>query len=243
MTEYIVLGFIQGIFEWLPVSSEGVLTIASHLLGLEVNPVDLALFLHLGTSLSILFYFRKDWLDILKDRKLIRFLIITTGISLILGFPLYKIIHGVAASSMIFFLTGFALLITAFFHREKPDSKLKSDETAILTGILQALAVIPGVSRSGATMFSLAWGEERSSEDILRISYLASLPVVLASSAYLLIFSSEQIMAWPALIVSAVVGFFSLKILLKLAQKIDFFWLVIGFSLLSFVGGVLMIWK
>ena len=77
MWSYILLGIIQGTFEWLPISSEGVTALTTHFLIKTFNPVDLALFLHLGTFFAVLIYFRKDWKEILtfKNPKLFRFLI------------------------------------------------------------------------------------------------------------------------------------------------------------------------
>ena len=69
---YILLGAIQGIFEWIPVSSEGIVALASNFLKLNINPIDIGLFLHLGTLLSAIIYFRKDWIKIItfKDKNL-----------------------------------------------------------------------------------------------------------------------------------------------------------------------------
>jgi len=75
ITNYFILGLLQGVFEWIPISSEGVVALAAKYLGAAQNPVDLALFLHAGTLLAALIYYRRDWMRILtlKDRPLIRF--------------------------------------------------------------------------------------------------------------------------------------------------------------------------
>ena len=71
MLEYIILGIIQGFFEWLPISSEGAVAIASQFLIKGFHPLEIALFAHLGTFFAVLIYFRKEWLDVLtfKNKK------------------------------------------------------------------------------------------------------------------------------------------------------------------------------
>jgi undecaprenyl-diphosphatase len=80
MWEYVLLGFLQGVFEWIPISSEGVVALFSSFLVKDFNSVDLALFLHLGTVLAVLVYFWRDWIDLItfKDKELLRFFIIVS---------------------------------------------------------------------------------------------------------------------------------------------------------------------
>ncbi len=183
---YALLGTIQGVLEWLPISSEGMVALASNWL-VSGNPVDIALFLHLGTMLAVLIYFRKDWIEIalLRDKKLLRFLIIATFASLAIGFPVYKLIRNVAVGNVLLLITGVGLLITAFFHSKKISWNLKQGKLASLAGLLQGLAIIPGFSRSGSTIFGLSLGDKKPIE-ILRLSYLMSVPVVLLTNLYLL---------------------------------------------------------
>jgi undecaprenyl-diphosphatase len=237
---YLILGAIQGIFEWLPISSEGVLSLASSFLINGVNPIDVALFLHLGTLLAVLIYFRKDWINLLllKDIKTLKFLIIVTVISLIIGYPLYNAIQGVVIGNSILFLVGFGLLGTAFVNKKKKVLKVKERKLALISGILQGLSVIPGLSRSGSTIFGLSLGKEDPSE-ILKLSYMMSVPVVAASSLYLFL-KDPQLFSdgWLALVSAFIVGLLSLHILIKISSKIDFFKFAIFFSVLCFAGGI-----
>lgn len=238
MLKYLVLGTIQGIFEWVPLSSEGLVALASQALKWEGNPVDLALFLHLGTLLAVLIYFYKDWQEIitLKNKPLIRFLTIATIISLAIGYPLYKTIRNVAIGNGLLSIMGFGLLATAFFHKNKKTFQINEDKLAIISGFLQGLAVIPGLSRSGATIFGLSLTKDSPAE-ILKLSYLMSAPVVLASSVFLFLNNSILIInAWPALLTSFVIGILSLHFLLKLSRKINFFWFALVFSLFCFLA-------
>jgi undecaprenyl-diphosphatase len=238
MSIYIILGIVQGIFEWIPISSEGVVALLSGFLIEDFNPVDLALFLHLGTLLAVLIYFREDWKDILmfKDLKLLKFLLIATLISLAIGYPFYKMIRNVMIGNVLLLIMGFGLLITAYFNKTRKTFKIGPVNLAIIAGFLQGLSVIPGLSRSGSTIFGLSLGKDNPSE-VLKISYLMSAPVVLASTVYLFLEKPVLVLeAWPALIFSFLAGILSLKLLLKIAQKIDFFKFALSFSLLCFIG-------
>jgi undecaprenyl-diphosphatase len=236
---YIILGTLQGIFEWIPISSEGVVAVAAQYLKTEANPVDLALFLHAGTLLAAIGYYWRDWLKVitLKDWALIRFLFITAIISLPLGFIVYGFIDRAAMGAGLLAVTGFGLLFTAYFQSRKITFKWSRTKLALVSGILQGLAVIPGFSRSGATIFGLSLGNLEPKE-ILHLSYLMSVPAVAASTAYMLVFKGETspTQAWPALAASFVVGLLFLDILTKFASKTNFAKFALAFAVLCFAG-------
>ena len=241
MFEYIILGVLQGIFEWLPISSEGVVVLAGQFFRADFNLVDIALFLHLGTFFAVLIYFRRDWVKILtfKDKKMLKFLSITTIVALAVSYPIYGAIRNIAVGSSLLILVGFGLLFTAYFSRKKKKLNISENNLAIISGVLQGLAVIPGLSRSGATIFGLSLKKDNSLE-ILKTSYLMSGPVVLASSFYLLLNDSSLVLVmWPALIASFIVGLLTLSILLKFSKKIDFFNFLLFFSGLCFTGAII----
>ena len=238
MLDYIVLGVVQGIFEWLPISSQGITAITTSLLIKEVNPIDVALFLHVGTFFSVLIYFRKEWVKVffLKDIIFLRFLFIATLFSGIVGFLFYFLIESVVVGSSLLFITGIGLFITAFFHKFKKHKKIKGDKLAVISGLLQGLSVVPGLSRSGSTIFGLSLGITETKE-ILKISYMMSAPVTIGMAIFM--FIKEPILiqeSWPALISSFFAGILSLDILLKIAEKIDFFKFAILFAVLCFIG-------
>ena len=238
---YLFLGAIQGIFEWFPISSEGIVALSSQFLLKDVNPIDIALFLHLGTAFAVLIYFREDWKEVflLKNYKLIRFLTISTLISLAVGYPFYKLIEGMIIGNSLLLIMGFGLLFTAYFQKTNKTFKIGFDKLAVICGFLQGLAVIPGLSRSGSTIFGLSLGKSSPSE-MLKVSYMMSLPVILASSFYLFLSNPLFIIeGWPSLISSFLVGIVSLRFLMNLAKKIDFFKFALIFSLLCFLGALL----
>ncbi len=241
MLEYFILGVIQGIFEWLPVSSEGVASLFSHFFIKDLNAVDLALFLHLGTLMAAIIYFRRDWWAMInfREKKLMNFLIITTIISLVIGYPLYHLVRTAIWGQGILLITGLGLLLTAYLHKKNIKWKVKEKYLSLILGILQGLAVIPGVSRSGITIFGLSLGKTEPKK-ILKISYLMSVPIVLASSFYLFLKQPLIIFkAWPALLVSFLIGFLCLHFLITWAKKINFVKFLLVFSSICFLGFII----
>jgi len=233
MIEFIILGIIQGIFEWIPISSEGIVALVS-------NDINIALFLHLGTLLAVLIYFYKDWIKVLtlKDNRFLKFLIIATIFSGIIGYLLYSVVNIFIGSSLLL-ITGIGLLFTAFFHKKKRKFNISDNWLAVIVGSIQGLAVIPGLSRSASTIFGLSLKKENP-EEILKYSYMMSAPMILGGSIYL--YLKEPVLtlnAWPGLVTSFIVGLISLKIILRLSSKIDFFKFAIGFALLCFLGFII----
>lgn len=238
MLEYAILGIIQGIFEWLPISSQGITAITSQFLIKGFQPLEIALFSHLGTFFAVLIYFRKEWLNVLafKDRALFRFLLIAVMVSGIVGFLLYGMIKDMAVGSGLLVITGFGLLFTAYCHKTKKTFGMSSDKLAVFSGVLQGLAVIPGLSRSGSTIFALSLGKLNPGE-VLKISYMMSAPAVLGMAVFLF-FQNPVLLSegWPVLLFSFLTGFLTLSFLLKFAARIDFFKFALIFALLCFAG-------
>ncbi len=241
MLEYIFLGILQGIFEWIPVSSEGVVALGSHFLLEGVNPVDVALSLHLGTLFAVMIYFWRDWREVkmLRNTRFLKFLTIATVFSLVVGFPLYNLVTGMVLGGFLLVIMGCGLLATSYFHKTKKTLGLGLNRLGVVAGILQGLAVIPGLSRSGSTIFGLSMGKLKPSY-ILKYSYMMSAPVVAVSSVYLLIKNPNIVMVWPALVSSFIVGVLSLHLLMKVSSRISFFKFTLVFGLLCFVGALLV---
>lgn len=235
-----LLGALQGIFEWLPISSEGIVALTGSLLGMKIKVINLALFLHMGTLFAVVVYFWRDWLEVLtlKDRKMLRFLVLATLVSLVVGFPLYNLVSRVILGAGLLLVMGIGLLLTSYLQRKDMGIKIGGDKVALVTGFLQGLSVIPGLSRSGSTIFGLSLGKE-GPEGVLKKSYMMSVPVVLASSIYLVVKEPFLISGWPALVVSFVVGLISLKILMGISKKIKFQNFTLVFGLICLIGGII----
>ena len=176
----LVLGVVQGLTEFLPVSSSGHLVIfKSFFPSFPATSGLFEIFLHAGTLLSILYYFRKT---LLQDTGYLRPIIIGTIPAVVVGFLLRDHVD-VLFSSLT--LVGFALLFTGLVNIRTSKSEEKSgkldDKSALFIGIFQAIAIIPGVSRSGSTIFAgVSRGVAR--KESAKFSFLLSIPAVLGAN-------------------------------------------------------------
>jgi len=182
MTQYIILGIIQGLTEFFPVSSSAHLVIAQRLFGMQENQLAVSIILHLGTIAALLVFFWRDIIETMFKPKLILFIILVTAITAIIGISGKDFFEGLfsevvpAAAALI--VTGVILILTAGFATAKRDNVNLKD--GFILGIAQGLAVIPGISRSGITISTLLF---RGINPIaaFRVSFLASIPAVLGA--------------------------------------------------------------
>lgn len=183
MFKYILLGIIQGITEFLPISSSAHLVIMQKLLGIGGNELALSLILHLGTAVSLVIFFFKDILKLLRNLKLLSLIIIVTIITGIIGVSGKDFFEGLftstslVATALVF--TGIILILTKKFMDAKRDNLNLKD--AFILGIAQGLAIIPGISRSGITISTLLF-RRINRESSFRISFLASIPAVFGAT-------------------------------------------------------------
>ncbi|MBF0345309.1 MAG: undecaprenyl-diphosphate phosphatase [Nitrospirae bacterium] len=180
----IVLGAVQGITEFFPISSTAHLVLIPWIFGwhgvTESMSFDIAL--HAGTLIALLIYFFKDWLDILLSKhKLLIYLIVATIPAAIAGKLLDKFVEETLRSPLVI---AASLVVVGVFmtYVERVGAKQKSVQDmdmydSILVGISQAIAIIPGVSRSGITI-STAMMLNQKREEAARFSFLMSAPVV-----------------------------------------------------------------
>ncbi len=178
---YVFLGAVQGITEFLPVSSSGHLAVLSRLFKAKPD-VFFFLTLHLGTVFSLLVFFYRDITASLRDRKVLLNIVIVTFVTGGLGFLSKDIIETFFASSQ---KIGAAFLLNAFilfFARQKkqrPMADLRWQD-ALFLGLAQTLAIIPGISRSGTTITALLrLGVKK--EDAFKFSFLAAIPIIIAA--------------------------------------------------------------
>ena len=259
MADAAVLGLLQGLFEWLPVSSEGVVAGVYTLIfdaSLD-EAVSFALWLHLGTVPSVLVALRHDFMDIAREvaawprapSSTVRFLLVATLLSGVVGLPLLltlseiSSVGGTAATGLIgclMFITGYLQL-----RRREADNHVRGNLTlndALLVGIAQGLAVIPGLSRSGMTVAVLIL-RQVDRKRALALSFLLSIPASLAASLYVgidsgLVFDAEAILAAG---VAFVVGLVTIKGLLAAAARVNFGWFVVSVGAVM-IGGSLVVW-
>lgn len=257
MIESIISGIIQGIAEWLPISSEGILVFLQfNVFKTGLNLSDLigyALFLHLGTFLAALIYFRKEVWSLFKSflnykkaerKKVLNFYIISTIVTGVIGLIVLKILKYFDSfnAKWIMLVIGLALLVTAFLQFRNKDKKYYKEEDdliladGVILGILQGFSIIPGLSRSGLTVSGFLF-KKFSDTTALKLSFIMSLPVVLAGNIVLnidkFVLSLNNL---AGLVFSFLFGILTIHFLLKLSQKINFAWFVLIFALLVFAS-------
>jgi undecaprenyl-diphosphatase len=256
----IIVALIQGLAEWLPISSEGMLTfyIINFTPLLQIEILSLVVWLHLGTSLAVIVRYPRIILDLisLKDRVLLKRLVIATIGTAVTAIPLYIILKdsiSLLQGMMLNFLVGGLLLVTAVVlylpTRQTTDDSQEietrdvSDKEALVTGLVQGSAVLPGISRSGVTVSSLLM-QRVDKETALRFSFLMSIPAVLGILALEFI-TGEAALPSVTLVdmilieaIVFIVGLASIEFLLQLARKVSFWKLCLVLALIAILFGI-----
>ncbi|MBI4118359.1 MAG: undecaprenyl-diphosphate phosphatase [Parcubacteria group bacterium] len=259
MFESIILGITQGVFEWLPISSEGAIVFLEanffHQLGELSNIIQYALLLHLGTALAAIIYLWNDIVRLFKSifahdpnnphtKGELRFLALATLISGILGLAL---LQGIIyfenivpiASQGITVAVGVLLLATGYIQikarktrKERKDSAALTWRDDVLVGIAQGLAVLPGLSRSALTVSTLML-RGYDDKEAFRLSFLLSIPIVLLGNIFLNIKDfTLTTNSLVAIFFSFVFGLLTIHILLKLAERYPFGPIAVFFGVL-----------
>ena len=229
-----VLGVIQGLSEFLPISSTGHLIIGERLMGLEGTGLLLEILLHVGTLVAVLIVFWRDIFEILrhpiKDKRLILLIVATipaVAVTLLLDDKLDEIFN-------ISWFLGFSFLVTAAFlligeaiaSRKRKVTETIGYKHATAMGIMQAIAILPGVSRSGSTITGgISTGLTR--ESAARFSFLMSAVAIVGS----LVFKLKDLLkaggtvfetGWAAPLVGVaaalVTGYLAIRFMLKLLR-------------------------
>ncbi len=186
----IILGILQGLTEFLPVSSSGHLVLAQAILNVKQSGVSFEVLVHLGSLLAVLVYFRRRiillikslWTrEMIRERKTILFLAVGT-VPAVLAALLFKDFFEEAFSrpvmtSIMLLVTGLILLSTGLFRKMGKSVSLSS---ALIMGVGQALAILPGISRSGTTISAgMLAGVEPS--EAAEFSFLLAIPAILGA--------------------------------------------------------------
>lgn len=193
----VILGIVEGITEFLPISSTGHLILASSLLGLDGASFEktFEIAIQLGAILSVVVLYWRSLLDVELLKKLI-VAFIPTGV---IGFTLYPLVKSVLLGSEIIVLWsllvgGIVLVLFERLHSAGPSAAGVSSITyrqALTIGVFQSVAIIPGVSRSAATIIGGLWlGLSRTT--VVEFSFLLAVPTMAAATGYDLLKSASQ---------------------------------------------------
>ncbi len=268
MIEYIIIAILQGLFEWLPISSSGqVMIVSVNFFGIPPEQAfSLSIWMHLGTALAVLIKLRKDYIQIIKsilpkkfevdgnDIKKRNWLIYATIGTAITAIPLYflfKLGFDAIQGDMLTLVISGLLIITGIMlltFRSKFGIKTidtVSDRDIIrdssISGLIQGIAILPGISRSGFTVSTILL-EKYDQDQSLKLSFLMSVPVALASIGMDIIFGEGSVFGIIDIftiliitVVSFIVGYLSMELLLKIARKINFSYFCILYGVISFI--------
>ena len=184
--EILILSAIQGISEFLPISSSAHLIIVSSLYDLKASSLLIDISLHLGSLLAIIFFFRKDLFDIRNNQKLLRLIIIGSIPLIIFGYILHstELIHLLRNIKVIAWTTLIFGIFLYFSDQKKIYKNISSNlniKSIVFIGMFQILALIPGVSRAGITI-TAARLLSFNRVDSGKISFLLSIPALAGAS-------------------------------------------------------------
>lgn len=260
----VLVGALQGVIEWLPISSEGGVSVVMTLAGLApARAVRLALFLHAGTGLAALTYYRDEvWrmtVDVLGRPGELNwdhetsFVVTATVVSILVASLAYLTLLEAATAlsgGAFIALIGALLVLTGLVQRAAGSTLVAtpaavSTTDSVLAGVGQGLAVLPGVSRSGMTVSVLLF-RGHSGEDSFRLSFLLSIPAAFGAGLLAVVDTGgvplESVTAGlVALSSAAVVGFLSIDALMRVVRRLPFWGVCVGIGSLAIVGGLVLV--
>lgn len=267
----IVLGIVQGLGEFLPISSTAHLVLVPYFFGWEDPGLAFDVALHAGTLVAVVMFFWKDWLNIFRSAlqdvidniqlpvldkisvigipssegryssSLLWLLLIATIPGALAGYFLQDYAEGVLRHPLVIAFAlafvGYLLYVVDKYFTHRKDIKEMKVRDAVIIGVCQAIAIIPGVSRSGATITAgLMRGLDR--EGAARFSFLLSTPIIFGASVAKfpeLWRTGLDATIIVGILVSAISGYFAIKLLLRFVKRASyaiFFWYRLALALL-----------
>ena len=184
--EIVILSAVQGISEFLPISSSAHLILVSKVYDFKTSSLLIDISLHLGSLFAIVFYFRKDLFDLQNNQKLLGLIIFGSLPLIIFGYILYstELIHLIRNIKVIAYSTLFFGIILYFADQTKFEKNISENlniKSILFIGLFQILALIPGVSRAGITITAARF-LKFNRVDSSKISFLLSIPALMGAS-------------------------------------------------------------
>jgi undecaprenyl-diphosphatase len=247
----IIFGIVQGVTEFLPISSTAHLILLPWFFGWPDPGLSFDVALHLGTLVALVIYFWKDWLALLAKPRMIAFIIAATIPGAVAGVLLESQVENALRSpkliALMLSLMALLLVVAELKGRRKKDLDQISWSDALTVGCAQAFALVPGVSRSGSTITAgLFTGMKR--ETAARFSFYLSAPIIAGAVAKKMLDIFEagipagQVSAFVVgIVVSGIVGYLSIAFLLRYLQTHNTF-LFIYYRIALAIGVFLAFW-
>ena len=242
--EILILSAVQGISEFLPISSSSHLILVSNFFDLKTSSLLIDISLHLGSLFAIIFYFRKDLFDLRRNQKLLILIIIGSIPLVIFGYILHttELIYLLRNIKIIAWTTLLFGIILFFADQKKIDQNLSTNlnvKSIIFIGMMQILALIPGVSRAGITITAARF-LKFNRVDASKISFLLSIPALAGASFLGLKDVFNQSIDINFLIIFTVIlsflfSYFTVKFFLIYINKFSLNFFVIYRILVSFI--------
>ncbi len=259
----LLAGIVQGVVEWLPVSSQG--NLALFLTAIGASPeaaLQLALFLQIGTTVSAASYYREEILTAVQrlpgwrpqkafadGNQLTSFILVACGGTGLVGIPLYVVavdLAGQVTGGIFIAAIGVLLILTGILQvtSQSIGVETREDPTfrdACIVGVAQGVAILPGISRSGVTTSALLF-RSYEPEAAFRLSFLLSIPASVGAAVLTIIGAGglpgiSPRAALLALTTSALVGYVTIGLVMRIVERIPFWAVCIGLGGLAIGGG------
>tara|TARA_B100000900_G_scaffold161865_1_gene137408 strand:+ start:26 stop:793 length:768 start_codon:yes stop_codon:yes gene_type:complete len=242
--EILILSAVQGISEFLPISSSAHLILVSNLYDLKSSSLLIDISLHLGSLLAIIFFFRKDLFDLRNNKKILSLIIVGSIPLIIFGYILHstELIYLLRNIKIIAWTTLIFGIILFFADQKKINQNIHTNlniKSIIFIGIFQILALVPGVSRAGITMTAARF-LKFNRVDSSKISFLLSIPALAGASFLGLKDAFNQSIEINYLIIVAVIlsflfSYITVKFFLNYINKFSLNIFIIYRIIISFV--------
>tara|TARA_B100001989_G_scaffold152639_1_gene108952 strand:+ start:1363 stop:2121 length:759 start_codon:yes stop_codon:yes gene_type:complete len=231
MIEILILSLVQGITEFLPISSSSHLILFSKFIDFRNQGLSIDVSLHIGSFIAVLTYFYKDIFNFIENRDLFLKIIISSIPVILVGFILVQTnfideLRNIKIIAWMTVIFGILLYISDKFKLEKEIKTSFNLKVAIIIGCFQAISLIPGVSRSGITITAARLLNFKRF-DSAKISFLLSIPTLAAVSIYGLnnVITTENlnfsIINLSSIFLSFLFSFFTIKFFIKYIQKFN----------------------
>jgi undecaprenyl-diphosphatase len=262
----ILAGIVQGVVEWLPVSSQGNLALFLTAVGTDPDvALQLALFLQVGTTLSAATYYREDIRRAIEavpgwrpdsaydgENALISYILVACTMTGLIGIPLYIFavdLAGELSGAVFVGLIGVLLVLTGGVQLTSEsvsmgDRRQPTLVDSVLVGAVQGIAILPGISRSGVTSSALLF-RSYDPPEAFRLSFILSIPASLGAAALTVAGAGglpgiNPDAALAALLVSAVVGYLMIGTIMRVVDRVPFWVVCFGLGGLAILGGVIV---